>query len=145
MYSSRSPLPAITFIAISYFLDDLKVFLSFFHQINLHAHRSLQLFQSPVLFGHVLHLISQRRFHSTKFRTPFLKLALLIPYSWHRPETGTPLPTFFKSPITFSTWYRAVFILNLIKYLGEKIGLLNTRISRGLQKKYPLAGDNPHI
>ncbi|AGI69480.1 hypothetical protein OAN307_c40680 [Octadecabacter antarcticus 307] len=56
---------------------------------------------------------------------------MLIPCSRHSSETGVPPSACFKMPMTCASLNRAIFIKNLLRYLAEKILLLNTTNFRG--------------
>lgn len=54
-----------------------------------------------------------------------------MPCSRQSSDTGTPPSACFKITMIWTSLYRAVFIENLLRYLAEKILLLNTTDFRG--------------
>jgi len=60
------------------------------------------------------------------------KLALLIPCSRHSSETGTPPSACFNTAMIWASLYGPFFIVHLLRYLAEKILLLNTANFRGI-------------
>jgi hypothetical protein len=142
-----TPHPATAFKAISRRRDGLN---AFFQELPLadrlgHAHLSIHLLETPVLFGHILHLCDQRRVHATKLCPPFIKTGAAHPmFAAQLRNRHTALRLFQNAPswqiavqspagqcMICASLNRAVFIKNLLRYLAEKILLLNTTNFRG--------------
>jgi hypothetical protein len=142
-----TPRPATAFKAISRRRDGLD---AFFQELPLanrlgHAHLSIHLLETPVRFGHVLHLNHQRCIHSTEFGPPFIKTGAAHPMlPTQLGDRRAALCLFQNAPsrqiavqspagqcMICASLNRAVFIKKNIRYLAEKILLLNTTNFRG--------------
>ncbi|AGI68191.1 hypothetical protein OAN307_c25970 [Octadecabacter antarcticus 307] len=83
------------------------------------------------MLGHVLHLGDQGRIHAAELGTPLVKTGAAHPMlSAQIRDRRTPSAC-FKMPMTCASLNRAVFIKNLLRYLAEKIPILNTINFRG--------------
>jgi len=100
-------------------------------QVVLHAHLSIHLLETPVLFGHVLHLCDEGGIHAAKLGPPLVEAGAAHPMLSAKLRDGRTPSACFKMPIICASLYRAVFIVNLLRYLAEKILLLNTTNFRG--------------
>jgi hypothetical protein len=155
-----TPRPATAFKAISRRRDGLD---AFFQELPLanrlgHAHLSIHLLETPVRFGHVLHLNHQRCIHSTEFGPPFIKTGAAHPmFAAQFRNRHTALCLLQNAPsrqiavqspagqcMICASLNRAVFIKKNIRYLAEKILLLNTTNFRGglpLRRSVSLGSD----
>ena len=95
-------------------------------QVVLHAHLGIHPLKPPVLFDHVLHLSNQKSIHSTKLGPTLIKTRAAHPMLPTQLGNGHSTPASFKMLIICASLYRPVFIKNLLRYLTEKILLLNT-------------------
>jgi hypothetical protein len=142
-----TPRPATAFKAISRRRDGLN---AFFQELPLadrlgHAHLSIHLFKTPVLFGHTPHLCDQGRVNATKLCPPFIKTGAahpMLPTQLRNRHTALRLlqdapsrQIAVQSPagqcMICASLNRSVFIKNLLRYFAEKILLLNTTNFRG--------------
>jgi hypothetical protein len=105
-----------------------------------HTHLDIHPLEPPVLFGHVLHLSNQRCIQSAEFGPPFIKTGAAHPMLptqirdrraalcllQNAPSRQISVQSPAGQCMICASPNRAVFIENLLRYLAEKILLLNT-------------------
>jgi hypothetical protein len=114
-----------------------------------HTHLAIHPLETAVLFGHVLYLSNQRCIHSTEFGPPIIKTGAAHPMlptqlrDWRAAlclfQNAPSRQILVQSPagqcMTCASLNRAVFIKNLLRYLAEKILLLNTTKFGGITRR----------
>jgi hypothetical protein len=110
-----------------------------------HTHLSIHPLETAALLGHVLHLGDQGRIHAAELGTPLVKTgaahhmlptqlrdrrtALRLLQNAHSRQIAAQSPA--GQCMIRASLNRAVFIKSLLRYLAEKILLLNTTNFRG--------------
>ena len=113
----------------------------FFQQIILHAHLGIHPLQATVLVRHGPHLRHHRRIHPAILRTPFIKAGAAHAMLATKFTDQNTASASLKIPMICASLNRAVFIKNLLRYLAEKILLVNTTNFRG---EYHSSFEKPH-